>query len=131
MEKAAVPQERTFGLSVGGVCALVAAYFLWRGRTTSAVMFGLVAVGLILPALTRPSLLRVPSALWWKVAHGLGWLNGRILLSGMFLLVFTPVGMIFRLAGRDPLGRGRRGSGSGWVPYPERQRNPKHYDRMY
>lgn len=127
----AVSRERTFGLSLGAVCALVAAYFLWRGRTAPAGILGVLALGLILPALIRPSLLRIPSALWWKFVHALGWLNARIVLSGVFLLVFTPVGMILRLAGRDPLGRGTRGSGSGWVPYPERQRNPRHYERMY
>ena len=131
MRRSMAPQERTFGLSVGLVSALVAAYFLWRGRTTSSAVFGLLAVGLILPALTMPSLLRVPNVLWRELSRGLGWLNARILLSAVFLLLLTPVGLVFRLAGRDPLGRGSRARESGWVPYPERQRSPKHYERMY
>ena len=131
MKRATAPQERTFGFSVGTVCALGAVYFFWRGRTTPAAIFGFLATGLLLPALMAPVLLRVPNALWRQLSHGLAWLNARILLSVIFLLVLTPLGLIFRLVRRDPLGRGRRGSGSGWVPYPERQRNPKHYERMY
>ena len=53
---AAHQQERSFGLSVGFVCALLAAFSLWRGRVVPAWTFGVVAALLIVPALTRPSL---------------------------------------------------------------------------
>lgn len=121
-------QERSFGLGVGTVCGLLAAHALWRGAPAAAWTAGLVAAVLIGCALTVPAFLAVPSMLWWKLAHALGWLNARILLSAVFWGLLTPVGLLASIWGWDPL-RLKRGFASGWVPYPNR--HAKHYERMY
>ena len=122
-------RERSFGLAVGTVCGLLAVHALWRGSSDSSWVLGTLAVSLIGLALTHPSWLRVPSAFWWRVARALGWLNSRILLSAFFFLVLTPVGLLARGGGWDPLRLRRRPSGSGWLPYAKR--GAKHYERMY
>ena len=120
--------ERSFGRSVGTVLVLIAVYLAWRGRTTPATVAG--ATGLLLVTLGQfaPLLLKWPSALWWKM--WVGYVNSRIILSVIFLLVLVPLGLIWRAIGRDPLARKRR-SWPGWSPYPERYRNRAHYTRMY
>lgn len=123
--------ERSFGLSVGAVCGLFAAYGLWRGHARPAAVWAAVSLTLLVPALTKPSLLRIPSALWWRLAHALGWFNARLLLSAFFFLVLTSVGLAMRLCGWDPLRRRWGLKQSGWLPYSERVRDPNHYDRMY
>ncbi|MBI4354490.1 MAG: hypothetical protein HY595_04570 [Candidatus Omnitrophica bacterium] len=123
--------ERSFGLSVGTVCALLAGWSLWRGRVVIAEWWLLVASALLVPALSKPSLLRVPHALWWRLSRVLGWINARILLSLVFVAVVTPVGLLMRLRGWDPLRMGRSPQGSGWVPSPDRLRDPRHFERMY
>lgn len=40
---------------------------------------------------------------WYKLAEGLGWFNSRVLLSIVYYLVVTPIGILFRLFGNDPL----------------------------
>jgi hypothetical protein len=125
------PNPRSFGLSVGGVFALMTALFLWRGRMTAATVTGVLATVLILPALVWPSLLRRPAVLWFRFSHLLGWVNTRILLSALFIVVFTPLGVMMRLFGWDPLGRRRRPATAGWAVYSARQRELKHYERMY
>lgn len=40
---------------------------------------------------------------WYKLAEGLGWFNSRVLLSLVFYLIVTPVAVLFRLFGNDPL----------------------------
>ena len=131
-QMAARGRERSFGLSVGTVCALIAGLAAWRGHAAPARGFGLVAVGLLVPALARPSLLRLPSALWWRLAQAMGWVNSRVLLSVVFIGIVTPVSLVMRLGGWDPMRRRHRGrSRSSWTPYPERLRDPKHFDRMY
>ena len=122
-------QERAFGLGVGTVCLLLAAHALWRGAAAPAWIFGVLAAVLLGFALTAPSFLAVPSRLWWRLAHVLGWLNSRLLLSAVFVFLLTPVGVLMRVGGWDPLWLKRRARTSGWVPYPAR--NTKHYDRMY
>jgi hypothetical protein len=53
-----------------------------------------------------------------------------VLLTLLFFLVVTPLGIIWRLLGTDPLAL-RRKPASGWRPYPDRYRDPQHYQRMY
>ena len=122
--------ERSFGFTVGPAFGLLAALLAWRGRHELAIGAAGLAAALALLAWLKPSLLRIPNAAWWRLAHALGWVNSRIVLSVFFLAVLTPVGLALRLAGRDSL-RLRRRQGSGWTPYPERIRDPKHYERMY
>ena len=124
-------KERSFGLSVGAACAALALFAAWRGRVLPSWILGSVAAALVVPALARPTLLRAPSAVWWRAARLLGWINSRVLLSACFFLILTPVGIALRLCGRDLLRLKRHRQGSGWLPYPERVRDPKHYERMF
>jgi hypothetical protein len=122
--------ERAFGVSVGVVLMLVAGYLLWRQRLTTATIVGGIGATLWLLGLTAPWLLKWPSALWWKLAMALGYVNARVILSIAFFLVLTPIGLIWRVIGRDPLGW-RRQSWPGWVRYPERYSDRSHFTRMY
>ena len=130
--KSRVPyfRERSFGLSVGGVLVLIAAVLLWRGRERYAEVAGVLGAVLILLGRTKPSLLAWPSAAWWRMASILGYVNSRIVLTLAFALLLTPIGLIWRLIGRDPLAR-RRDRSPGWTPHPARYRAPDHYTRMY
>ena len=123
-------RERSFGLSVGAVLCVIALALAWRGRVTRAEIVGGVGALLVVLGYLRPSLLTFPSDAWWKMAAVLGWVNARVLLTLLFIALLTPVGLIWRLTGRDPLSR-RRGSSPGWLPTPERYRHPRHFDRMF
>jgi hypothetical protein len=122
--------ERSFGLSVGTVLLLIAGYLFWRGRVFGAEVTGGIGAVLLIGGLLAPWLLKWPSALWWKVAMVLGYVNARVILSIAFLLVLTPLGLLWRVIGRDPLGR-RRTSWPGWTPYPPRYSDRSHFTRMY
>ena len=128
--KQPVDKYRAFGLSVGTVLLLIAAYSIWRERMLAAQMLGGIGALLVTLGYLRPSLLRGPSRVWWQIAHVLGWVNARVILTLIFALVLVPLSLMWRAIGRDPLGR-RRASWSGWVTYPPRYRNHTHFDRMY
>jgi len=123
-------RERSFGLSVGGVLILIAALLLWRGRITRAEVIGAVGALLVVFGALAPKLLKWPSDVWWKFAMVLGWINARVLLSVLFYLVLSPLGLFWRVMGRDPLYR-RRSSYPGWTTYPERFHNRQHFERMF
>lgn len=40
---------------------------------------------------------------WYKLSEGLGWFNSRVLLSVVYYVIVTPIGVLFRLFGNDPL----------------------------
>ena len=92
MSKSPKNPERSFGLSVGVVLMLIAAFLVWRGRIFNAEILGGVGFALIALGLTQPKLLKWPSFVWWKFAMALGYINARVILSMAFLLVLTPLG---------------------------------------
>ena len=112
--------------------ALLGGWWLYRGKfgSVSPVFLALGAL-LILLGLIWPRALVWPNRAWMLLAEGLSFVTTRIILGLIFFLVVTPIGVVKRLSGWDPLGRrGLRGA-SYWKPYSERQRNPRHYEKMF
>jgi hypothetical protein len=130
MSKGPKNPERSFGVSVGSVLIVLALILLWRRRIGRAEVLGGIGAALLILGLAAPMLLKWPSKYWWKFSLAFGRVMARFWLTLLFLVVLTPVSLIWRLLGRDPLDR-RRDKWPGWSPYPDRYRDPKHYDRMY
>lgn len=122
--------ERSFGVSVGLVLCAIAALLVWRGRIGRAEVIGGLGAVLLVAGLVHPPLLKWPSALWWRFSRALGYVNARVLLTALFAIVLVPLGVVWRLAGKDPLARSRD-RWPGWSPYPARYRDRKHYTRMF
>src|SRR4030095_3420936 len=123
-------KERSFGVLVGGFLLLLSGVLWWRGRVTHAEITAAIGAVLVVLGLTAPKLLYYPSAVWWKFAMILGYVNARIILTIAFLIVLTPLAMIWRLLGRDPLAI-KKQHWPGWSPYPARYRDKDHFTRMY
>ena len=124
--------EREFGLIVGGVFALLAGWWLYRGKFVSAAHITLpLGAFLILLGLLWPRALVLPNRAWMLLAAGLSFVTTPIILGIVFFFVITPIGVVKRLSGWDPLSRrGARGT-SYWRPYSGRQRDPRHYEKMF
>ena len=122
--------ERSFGVTVGAVACAAAAYVWWRGAVQSAAILGGAGITLVALGILAPRALYWPSLVWWKLVHVLGYINARIILTVLFSVLLVPIGLLWRLTGKDPLSRRRTGA-TGWSPYPARYRDPKHYSRMF
>ena len=124
--------EREFGLIVGGVFALLGAWWFYRGKYVTATNIALtLGTLLILFGLVWPRALVYPNKAWMLLAAGLSFVTTRIILGIVFFLIVTPIGVVKRLTGWDPLSRRSGSSESYWRPYSERQRNTRHYEKMY
>jgi hypothetical protein len=122
--------EREFGLIVGGVFVLLSLWWLYRGKfATAAYVLSAVGSALVLFGLVFPRLLTVPRRFWMKLAEGMSYISSRIVLALVFFLVLTPIGLVKRAMGWDPLQRRSKARDTFWQPYPER--NPRHYEKMY
>jgi len=96
------PSNRSFGLTVGGVLALVALVPMLRSRPPR--LWALIPAAILLvTGLLLPSVLTVPNRLWMKLAELISKITNPIILSLMFFLLFTPAALIFRLMGKDLL----------------------------
>ena len=94
---------RKFGLLVGGVFAVIGIWPLgFRGEPLRwwAIILGgiLIVFGALLPQILAPI-----HRGWMWAGHVLGWVNTRILLGVVFYGLITPIGLLFRLIGKDPL----------------------------
>lgn len=132
MKKRSLRVEREFGLVVGGVFALLGSWWIYRGKFDTAAHI-LIPLGatLILLGLVFPKALIYPNKFWMKLAEAMAFVMTRVILGIVFFLVVTPIGVIKRLTGWDPLSRRAGSSPSYWKPYSERQRDPRHYEKMY
>jgi len=127
-----VNADRKFGLVVGGLFALIGVLLaFWRHRTGWGALLGVPGAVLVLLALVAPALLAGPHRAWLAFAKVLGRINGFVFLSIVFFLILTPLGLVLRLFGRDELRRRGAAPASMWTPYPERNRDPKHFERIF
>ena len=124
--------EREFGLVVGGMFLLLSGWWLYRGKfhTVTQVTLPLGAI-LVLLGIIIPRSLVYPNKAWMKLAEGLSYVSTRIILAFVYFFVMTPIGVIKRMTGWDPLNRRAARSDSYWRDYSERQRNPRHYEKMF
>ena len=122
--------EREFGLLVGAVFSLLGLWWFYRGKfVTAAYVFTITGTVLVLLGAAFPRVLVIPRKLWMKLAEALAYVSSRIILAVIFFLVLTPIGLIKRALGWDPLERRSGSHESFWHPYPAR--SPRHYEKMY
>jgi hypothetical protein len=106
----------------------ISAWRAWHGDTgvlTTAI--GVAAAVIGLAGLIRPALVRVVYTGSMMAAFPIGWTVSRLVLGIVFYLVFTPVAIVFRLAGRDALRLRRRRPESYWVPYEGARRAEEYF----
>ena len=130
--KKSIRAEREFGLIVGGVLVLLSAWWLYRGKFPAVSQITLpIGAVLVLLGLVFPRALVLPNRAWMAFAEVLSWVTTRIILAFVFFVIVTPIGVVKRLFGWDPLHRRAPASDSYWKPYSERQRDPRHYEKMF
>jgi hypothetical protein len=124
--------ERQFGVLVGAVFAALGGWWLTRGKFQLVAPYFLTLGGLLLLiGLIYPRALVVPNRLWMKLAEALSFVMTRVILGLVFFLMVTPIGLLRRMLGGDPLHRRARPAESYWKPYLARQGDPQHYEKMF
>src|SRR6516165_10542400 len=101
------PTRKTLRQFAGLWIAFFGGFALWqglvRGHPQAATILGVIALGVGPIGLVRPEWLRPIYVTWMVLAFPIGWTISQVLLGLMFYGLFTPLGLVFRLLGRDPL----------------------------
>ncbi len=98
-----------------------AAVVLWAAAVIVPV------VGWVLPPFMRLVFLGMSYAAW-----PIGFVVSHVVLALVYYLVMTPIGLLMRLFGYDPMSRrGDRAGGSRWVERAGRTRGPESYFRQF
>jgi hypothetical protein len=98
--------------------------------TRYVMIIGLVmgVLGLLAPVVL------IPFYKFWMrfVTAPLGWFNTRLILSIVWVLMFTPLGLVRRLAGKDALRRETKAKGETyWLKRDQAKRHHKHFARGF
>ncbi len=117
------------------VTLLTAIKYLLRGLPQGApigpILVAIAAVTFLV-ALLWPRPLGPAFRCWMVIARAIGWFNARLLLSVLFYLVFTPIGLIMRLIKRDALHRDFNSSkNSFWILKEESKDGLERYTKQF
>lgn len=97
--------------------ALVGAVLYWRfNQTAAAVVVWAMGAAAAMAVLASPAVARVVFVGLLVVTYPIGVVVSTAALAILFYLVFFPLGLVMRLAKRDPLRLRARGEASDWQP---------------
>jgi len=122
---------REFGLLVGGVLCAIAAFLGWKSRPAFPY-FLIPGLFLMISGALLPFILKPLQKAWMTLAILMGWVMTRVLMTVLFYLAITPIGLILRLTGKDLLDEKLEpGRKSYWKIRPELTRVPADYEKQY
>lgn len=110
-----------FGLSLGSLLHSVGVrHWAWAVGGLIAIVY------LVLPAVRR----RIFVGLSY-LSYPIGWVVTQVLLTLIFLFVVTPVGLLLRILGKDPLARRiDLTADSYWVERPARTTTDRYFNQF-
>jgi len=124
--------EREFGLIVGGILTLLSCWWYYRGKLIPVANLTLpIGMLLVVLATVFPRALVYPNKAWMALATILGFVTTPIILGIIYYFIVTPIGLAKRMFGWDPLSRRAESKGSYWVSYSQRQRDVRHFEKMF
>ena len=113
---------REFGLIIGFLFPILIGWILPSlGGHPFRLWTLWIGIPSLILAIFRPGILLYPYRSWMKLGLILGWLNSRIVLMLVFLIVLQPIALIMGLLGHDPLRTKKNGEKS----YREVKNNQK------
>jgi hypothetical protein len=133
----ALPQQvrdlEKFAVVISSVLLLIAVLLFWFGRSPGRTLwFTGAAILIIVAALFAPILLRPLHKAWMILSFFLGGVMSRLILSLLFYLILTPVGLLLRLFGKDLLHLRRNPRAqSYWLERTVAAKTPEQYKRAF
>ncbi|MFA5156202.1 MAG: SxtJ family membrane protein [Candidatus Omnitrophota bacterium] len=122
---------RKFAFTLGSaflIFALLAALRHKHSSLPAALLAAFFFIfGQILPKALKPVYVA-----WMRLALILNWMNTRLLLIIVFYLLITPIAVIMRAFGKDPLDRQiDRAKLSYWIAKSAKQQQALNYERQF
>jgi len=95
-----------FGLLLPLFVAILGAILRWQWGLPTAAWVVWIVGGVLAALFALVPPLRRPLYVGWMLAvFPIGWLVSHVVLGVVFYIVLTPIGLLMRLVGRDPLHR--------------------------
>ena len=96
-----------FAFAVGGAMLVLAGIIAWRGGRIGSWVVGSVGAVLVAAGVTVPTRLGPVQRGWMAFAAAISKVTTPIVMGVLYFAVITPVGLVARLFGFNPLTRSR------------------------
>jgi len=91
---------RKFGITIGVILLIIAGFLFWKEKESFQILltFGITfcILGIVIPFILKPIYW-----VWMIFATILGWIMTRVILSLLFYIIVTPIGLIPRFFGKQ------------------------------
>ena len=114
-------------LILGGLTFL----FYFKKIVFLSFLFSILLALILFQLLFYPQGLKSTEKVLLAVGNAFGWINSRILLSLLFYLVITPIGLCLKLFKKDTLKTSLDPKTSSYWEDAESQKNPESYKRQF
>ncbi len=99
-----IKRYKEFGYLVGFGFPLIIGYlipyFSGHAFRTWTLFIG---IPILIIGIIKPYFLKYPFKLWMKIGHLLGWINSKLILGIVYIVVLQPISLVMKLLGHDPL----------------------------
>jgi len=122
---------RKFGITIGVFLMVIAGLLFWKGKESFDILlisgFILCVLGIAIPVVLKPFYW-----VWMILAAILGWIMTRVILSLLFYVVITPIGVLSRLFGNQFLElKWDKSKDSYWNPRTTKQQKNENYESQF
>jgi carbamoyltransferase len=122
---------RKFGIGLSIILMILGTIQWLVGKSMFPIVY-LTAGIVFVSALLFPVILKPLFIIFSYIGFALGWVITRVILSGFFFLVFTPVGLFSRLLGKQYLQVGfRTDATTYWETHREQTTLKEHFEKQY
>ncbi len=97
------PSDKSFGRTFFVVFSVLAGIFAWKANLALGAGFAAAAVVFLALAYLAPRLLRPLNRAWLAFGLVLHRIVNPTVMGLLFFVVITPIGLLMRLSGKDPL----------------------------
>ena len=122
---------RSFGITFGIISLIIAGFLLYIENQSFQLLIVISSIfiifGFLIPIILKPIYIA-----WMSFAIILGWFMTRFILSLLFYLIVTPIGLITRVLGKDFLELKKEASnGSYWNHRESSLEKNQNYDKQF
>ena len=129
--KADVKELRKFSITLFIAFVILGLLIYWRRGEAGLVLCG-VGLAVLLCGLTVPKVLHYPYKGWMRLSLILGFLMTHLILSLMYYFVFTPIGVVMRMFGKDFLHKQfDKNATTYWIKKEQKVYVKERYEKMF
>ena len=121
---------RSFGITISIILFIISGLLFYYGKEIyqliAIIGSGFLVLGLILPILLKPIYF-----VWMTFAAILGWIMTRVILTLVYFLIITPIGLITKFLGEDFLELKKSNSDSYWNNRDSHLETNQDYEKQF